>query len=203
MQVQVSNTQCHEPRYEHSAYRRAVHSCVYTACCAEGYLPLSQMCNRTLAGKLLELDQACSQSHPGRPALCISDSVEHMWGLIVTACACCLQVGIHGLQHLAAASVLQKLCLFNCKLAQEAAETLVSCLQEQGFSSLKELDLTGNEIEALQMQRLLDTLQQSGVAPALKVRPLYCMCLVLAMQKCFARKRCLHELHTRFADPHE
>ncbi len=80
-----------------------------------------------------------------------------------------VQVGIQGLKRLSAASVLQKLCLFNCKLGQEASDTIVSCFKDKGFASLQELDLTGNEIEASQMQSVLEVVQQQNVAPALKV----------------------------------
>lgn len=85
-----------------------------------------------------------------------------------------MQVGIQGLKYLSAASVLQKLCLFNCKLGQEASDTIVSCFKNKGFSNLQELDLTGNEIEARQMQGVLEAVQQQGVAPALKVHCYSC-----------------------------
>ncbi|KAL0023690.1 hypothetical protein WJX79_002056 [Trebouxia sp. C0005] len=78
------------------------------------------------------------------------------------------QVGIQGLKCLSAASVLQKLCLFNCKLGQEAAD-IVSCFKDNGFSNVRELDLTGNEVEGPQMQSVLEAVQQQDVAPALKV----------------------------------
>ena len=80
-----------------------------------------------------------------------------------------MQVGVQGLEALSAASVLQKLCLFNCKLGQEAADVIVDRLKDRGFLNLRELDLTGNAIEAPQMQTLLATLQQQDVAPALQV----------------------------------
>ena len=80
-----------------------------------------------------------------------------------------VQVDTQGLECLSAASVLQKLCLFNCKLGQEASDTIVSCFKDKGFLNLRELDLTGNEIEAPQMQSVLEAVQQQGVAPALKV----------------------------------
>ena len=67
--------------------------------------------------------------------------------------------------------MLQKLCLFNCKLDQEAAEQLVASLEAGGFANLQELDLTGNNIEAPQMQALLQALQHQDRAPALKVIP--------------------------------
>lgn len=79
------------------------------------------------------------------------------------------QVGTGGLQALAAAPILQKLCLFNCKLGQEQAESLIACLTNNGFLGLQEMDLTGNMIEAPQMQALLETLPHQGVAPSLKV----------------------------------
>ncbi|DBA95992.1 hypothetical protein WJX77_007182 [Trebouxia sp. C0004] len=79
------------------------------------------------------------------------------------------RVGIQGLKCLSAALVLQKLCLFNCKLGQEASDTIVSCFQDKGFCNLQELDLTGNEVEAPQMHSVLEAVQQQGVAPALKV----------------------------------
>lgn len=79
------------------------------------------------------------------------------------------RVDTQGLECLSAASVLQKLCLFNCKLGQEASDTIVSCFKDKGFLNLRELDLTGNEIEAPQMQSVLEAVQQQGVAPALKV----------------------------------
>ncbi len=94
-----------------------------------------------------------------------------------------VQVGIQGLKRLSAASVLQKLCLFNCKLGQEASETIVSCFKDKGFSNLQELDLTGNEIEAPQMQSVLEAVQQQGVAPAMKV---HCYSVVLAYNPCLA-----------------
>ncbi len=87
-----------------------------------------------------------------------------------------VQVGIQGLKCLSAVSVLQKLCLFNCKLGQEASDTIVSCFKDKGFSNLRELDLTGNEVEGPQMQSVLEAVQQQGVAPALKVR---CYSIVL------------------------
>ncbi len=87
-----------------------------------------------------------------------------------------VQVGIQGMKCLSAASVLQKLCLFNCKLGQEASDTIVSSFKDKGFNNLQELDLTGNEIEAPQMQSALEAVQQQGVAPALKV---HCYSLVL------------------------
>lgn len=80
-----------------------------------------------------------------------------------------MQVGVPGLEALSAASVLQKLCLFNCKLGQEAADAIVDWLKDRRFLNLRELDLTGNVIEAPQMQTLLETLQQQDVAPALQV----------------------------------
>ena len=80
-----------------------------------------------------------------------------------------MQVGVPGLEALSAASVLQKLCLFNCKLGQEAADVIVDRLHHRGFLNLRELDLTGNVIEAPQMQTLLTALQQHDVAPALQV----------------------------------
>ena len=80
-----------------------------------------------------------------------------------------MQVGVQGLAALSAASVLRKLCLFNCKLGQEAADAIVDQLNHRGFLSLRELDLTGNVIEAPQMQTLLTALQQHDVAPALQV----------------------------------
>lgn len=43
------------------------------------------------------------------------------------------------------------------------------CLEDGGFANLQELDLTGNSIEAPQMQELLDSLQNKDTAPALKV----------------------------------
>ncbi|DBA99337.1 TPA: RNA-DNA hybrid ribonuclease [Trebouxia sp. C0006] len=91
------------------------------------------------------------------------------------------QVGIQGLNCLSAStlkhpspstkpvSVLQKLCLFNCKLGQEASDTIVSCFKDKGFNNLQELDLAGNEIDAPQMQSILEAVQQQGVTPALKV----------------------------------
>lgn len=85
-------------------------------------------------------------------------------------CFCCPeQVHIQTLQSLAPATVLQKLCLFNCKLDQEAAEQLVASLEAGGFSNLQELDVTGNDIEAAQMQALLQSLEHQDRAPALKV----------------------------------
>jgi len=65
-----------------------------------------------------------------------------------------VQVGIQGMKCLSAASVLQKLCLFNCKLGQEASDTIVSSFKDKGFNNV----------------------QQQGVAPALKV---HCYSLVL------------------------
>ena len=59
--------------------------------------------------------------------------------------------------------------MFNCKLDQEGAEQLVACLEDGGFSNLQELDLTGNNIKAPQMQALLQTLQHHDRAPSLKV----------------------------------
>ena len=87
-----------------------------------------------------------------------------------------VQVGIQGLNYLSAASILQKLCLFNCKLGQVASNTIVSCFKDKGFSNLHELDLTGNEVEAPRMQSVLEAVQQQGVAPALKV---HCYSVVL------------------------
>ncbi|KAA6426274.1 MAG: hypothetical protein FRX49_03386 [Trebouxia sp. A1-2] len=86
------------------------------------------------------------------------------------------QVGIQGLKCLSAASVLQKLCLFNCKLGQEAAD-IVSCFKDNGFSNVRELDLTGNEVEGPQMQSVLEAVQQQDVAPALKVHCYSVVCL--------------------------
>lgn len=88
------------------------------------------------------------------------------------------QVQVQTLQSLAPATVLQKLCLFNCKLDQEAAEQLVACLEDGGFSNLQELDLAGNNIEAPQMQALLQTLQHRDSAPSLKVK-----CALLSCNK--------------------
>lgn len=85
------------------------------------------------------------------------------------------QVHVQTLQSLAAATVLQKLCLFNCKLDQDAAEQLVACLEDGGFSNLQELDLTGNDIEAPQMQALLQTLLHGDRAPFLKVKCVRCL----------------------------
>ena len=87
-----------------------------------------------------------------------------------------VQAGIQGLKCLSAVSVLHKLCLFNCKLGQEASDAIVSCFKDKGFSNLQELDLTGNEIEGPQMQSVLEAVQQQGVAPALKV---HCKSVVL------------------------
>ena len=81
------------------------------------------------------------------------------------------QVHVQTLQSLAPATVLQKLCLFNCKLDQEAAEQLMACLEDGGFANLQELDLTGNIIEAPQMEALLHTLQHRDRAPSLEVNP--------------------------------
>ena len=92
------------------------------------------------------------------------------------------QVHVQTLQSLSPATVLQKLCLFNCKLDQEAAEQLVTCLEDGGFTNLQELDLTGNNIEAPQMQALLQTLQHRDRAPSLKVK---CV-LGLSQQSCYA-----------------
>lgn len=90
-----------------------------------------------------------------------------------------VQVGIQGLNCLSAVSVLQKLCLFNCKLGQEASDTIVSCFKDKGFNNLQELDLAGNEIDAPQMQSILEAVQQQGVTPALKVH-------------CYSCRACLH-----------
>ncbi|KAL3153796.1 RNA-DNA hybrid ribonuclease [Trebouxia sp. C0010 RCD-2024] len=79
------------------------------------------------------------------------------------------QVYVQTLQSLAPATVLQKLCLFNCKMDQEAAEQVVASLEAGGYSNLQELDLSGNNIEAAQMQALLQSLQHQDRAPALKV----------------------------------
>lgn len=84
------------------------------------------------------------------------------------------QVHLQTLQSLAPATVLQNLCLFNCKLGQEAAEQLVVCLENGGFPNLQQLDLTGNNIEAPQMQSLLQTLQHRDRAPSLKVKCVLC-----------------------------
>lgn len=80
------------------------------------------------------------------------------------------QVHVQTLQSLAPATVLQKLCLFDCKLDQSAVEQLVACLEDGGFLNLQQLDLTGNKIEAPQMQSLLQTLQHCDRAPSLKVK---------------------------------
>lgn len=94
------------------------------------------------------------------------------------------QVHVQTLQSLAPATVLQKLCLFNCKLGQEAAEQLVACLEDGGFPSLQQLDLTGNNIEAPQMQALLQSLQHRERAPSLKVK--CALCFALLQQSCNA-----------------
>lgn len=52
---------------------------------------------------------------------------------------------------------------------QEAAEQVVASLEAGGYSNLQELDLSGNNIEAAQMQALLQSLQHQDRAPALKV----------------------------------
>ena len=80
-----------------------------------------------------------------------------------------MQVEVRGIQALAAASVLHKLCLFNCKLAADEAQALQQCLEDRGFSNLEDLDLAGNMIEAPQMQGILTALQQPDVAPKLQV----------------------------------
>ena len=84
-----------------------------------------------------------------------------------------MQVRVQGIQALAAASVLRKLCLFNCKLAEEEAHALQQCLRNQGFGNLEDLDLAGNMIEAPQMQGILTALQQQDIAPKLKVTDCY------------------------------
>lgn len=99
------------------------------------------------------------------------------------------QVHVQTLQSLAAATVLQKLCLFNCKLDQEAAEQLVASLEGGGFSNLQELDLTGNNVEAPQMQTLLETLQHRDRAPFLKVS--VCVAFVTTKLQCRGSELCI------------
>ena len=113
-----------------------------------------------------------------------------------------MQVGVQGLIALSAASALQKLCLFNCKLGQEVADAIVDRLKDGGFANLEELDLTGNAIEAPQMQTLLETLQQQDVAPALQVlllglsgdcaKSVWCHCHV-------ARTQLICDMSSKFA----
>ena len=80
-----------------------------------------------------------------------------------------LQIGTQGLQALAAASALQKLCLFNCHISKGIATQLVAAFQSKGFRNLRELDLSGNNIEAAEMEDLLTALQGVDVGQALKV----------------------------------
>lgn len=80
-----------------------------------------------------------------------------------------LQVGTQGLQALAAASALQKLCLFNCHISKDIATQLLAAFQSKGFTNLRELDLSGNNIEAAEMLDLLTALQSVNIGQALKV----------------------------------
>ena len=79
------------------------------------------------------------------------------------------QVGKGGVQALAAADALQRLCLFNCQIGKDVAMQLVTSFQSNAFLSLQELDLSGNIIQTPEMEALLIPLQGQGCGQALKV----------------------------------
>ena len=79
------------------------------------------------------------------------------------------QVGKGGVQALAAADALQRLCLFNSQIGKDVAVQLVTSFQSNAFSSLQELDLSGNNIQTPEMEALLITLQGQRCGQALKV----------------------------------
>ena len=82
---------------------------------------------------------------------------------------CCVQVDARGITAFAAAQALHSLCLFNCQLDDDTAKQLLTSFQEGGFAQLRELDLSGNNVHQILMQKLLSVLQEPSTASALKV----------------------------------
>lgn len=62
------------------------------------------------------------------------------------------------------------MCLFNCQLGDDELQQLLTSFQDGEFAQLRELDLSGNNIQEIQMQKLLDVLQEPRTASALKVQ---------------------------------